>query len=142
MRYIRMPFGARNTFVMQETGALGVQSVFWDIDSMGWYDWATASIVINQVTTKIRPGAIVIFHCSSAADRAALPIYVEQLRAMGYEPRLLSAYYPPIGAGDLVGYPRVVAVAAAPTSTAALSEPPFVDPAVTRRNARLLELNQ
>lgn len=141
IRFIRMPFGARNNLVMQETGALGVQSVFWDIDSQGWYDWSTPSIVVNQVATKIRPGAIVILHCSAASDRAALPVYVEQLRQAGYEPRLLSAYYPPISAADLAGYPRVVPVAAAPASQAMLAPAPLVDPAMTRRNARLLELN-
>lgn len=107
IRFIRLPFGARNPTVMQEIGALGLQSVFWDIDSLGWHDWATVPIVQNQVVSKIRPGGVVVLHCSSVADRAALPLYVTALRQQGYQPQLLSTYYARPSAADLVGFPRI-----------------------------------
>ena len=107
IRFIRLPFGARNPTVMQEIGALGLQSVFWDIDSLGWYDWATVPIVQNQVVNKMRPGGVVVLHCSSIMDRAALPLYVSVLRQKGYQPQLLSAYYARPSAADMVGFPRL-----------------------------------
>ncbi len=106
IRFIRMPFGARNDFIFQEVGALGVQSVFWDIDSLGWHDWASVPIVENQVVGKMRPGAIVVFHCSSSADRGALPLYVNKLRGMGYEPHLLSTLQPKPTEADAQAYAR------------------------------------
>jgi peptidoglycan/xylan/chitin deacetylase (PgdA/CDA1 family) len=107
IRFIRLPYGARNATVMQEIGALGLQSVFWDIDSLGWYDWATVPIVQNQVVGKMKPGGVVVFHCSSVADRAALPLYVSALRQQGYNPQLLSSYFARPSAADLIGYPRI-----------------------------------
>jgi peptidoglycan/xylan/chitin deacetylase (PgdA/CDA1 family) len=107
IRFIRLPFGARNPAVMQAIGALGLQSVFWDIDSLGWYSWATAPIVQNQVVSKMKPGGVVVLHCSSVADRAALPLYVSALRQQGYQPQLLSTYYAPPSAAELAGYPRI-----------------------------------
>jgi peptidoglycan/xylan/chitin deacetylase (PgdA/CDA1 family) len=152
IRYIRMPYGARDNTVFRETGALGLQSVFWDIDSLGWYSWATPPIVQNQLLTRMRPGAIVVLHCSSLADRVALPLYVADLRQAGYEPALLSAHYARPTAANLVGYPRavhVVAPAPAPAEPPALviTDAPApatvdVDPQVERTLARLLELNR
>lgn len=106
IRFIRVPYGARNPTVLRELAQFGLQHVFWDIDSLGWRDYATVPIVHQQVTSKTRNGSIIIFHCSSAADRAALPWYVADLRAKGLEPQLLSAVYPRPTSTDLVGYPR------------------------------------
>ena len=131
MRFIRMPYGARDATVMQAVGALGVQSVFWDIDSLGWYAWATAPIVLTHVVDKMRNGALLILHCSSVADRAAFPLYVTELRARGFEPKLLSAYYPRPTAADIVGYPRAHATSA----------PLAGDAANARRLLRLHVLN-
>jgi peptidoglycan/xylan/chitin deacetylase (PgdA/CDA1 family) len=170
IRFIRMPYGARNATVMQEIGALGLQSVFWDIDSLGWHDWATAPIVQNQVVSKMRPGDVVVFHCSSVADRVALPLYVTALRQQGYQPQLLSTYYERPSAADLAGYPLVRPTPAAPASdnnvpltatvpisgasalapSAPVSAPiayrlealPARDPVVERHMQRLLELNE
>ncbi|MBI5876265.1 MAG: polysaccharide deacetylase family protein [Chloroflexi bacterium] len=106
IRFFRFPYGARNPELLQQVGALGIRSVFWDIDSLGWRDFATVPIVITQVTSKIRPGAVVIFHCSAVSDRGALAQYVTQLREQGLEPALLGASYPRPTASDLVGYPK------------------------------------
>lgn len=169
IRFIRLPYGARNPTVMQEIGALGLQSVFWDIDSMGWYSWATVPIVQNQVVSKMRPGGVVVLHCSSVPDRAAISLYVTALRQQGYQPQLLSAYYPPPTAANLAGFPRIrptpvppapqpnpamtesepvsttVAVPAALGQIAAvysLEPQAALDRALERRMQRLLELNQ
>ncbi len=106
VRFIRFPYGARNPGLLQQMGEMGIRSVFWDIDSMGWRDFATAPIVITQVTSKMRPGAVVVLHCSAVSDRAAIPSYVDQLRQQGLEPALLGPNYPRPTASDLIGYPR------------------------------------
>lgn len=106
IRFIRMPYGARDATVMQEISQLGLQSVFWDIDSMGWRDYATPLIVHDQVMKRIQNGSTIVLHCSAVSDRAALPTYVNDLRAMGYEPQLLSSALPRPTATDLAGYPR------------------------------------
>ncbi len=136
IRFIRMPFGARDDQVFAETGALGVQSVFWDIDSLGWHDWATPPIVENQVVNKMRPGAIVVFHCSALADREALPAYVESLRATGYEPSLLSTMQPRPSEAMAEAYAR----APRPVRSATVAEPsPRRDPPGLKRALALLD---
>ncbi len=167
VRFFRFPYGARNPELLQQLGAMGIRSVFWDIDSLGWRDFATAPIVITQVMNKMRPGAVVIFHCSAVSDRAALPNYVDQLRQQGLEPALLGPSYPRPTASDLIGYPRprptpepvetsstpitatttltgtVVATAATvtpqPTATPAAA-PPVRDTPGERRLQRLLDM--
>src|SRR5207244_3744812 len=98
----------------------------------------------------MRPGAIVVLHCSSLADRVALPFYVADLRKAGYEPALLSAHYARPTAATLAGYPRAVR-ALAPAPAPAIPPAPLVadapaavdiDPQVARTLARLLELNR
>ena len=134
IRFIRLPFGARNPWVMQEIGALGLHSVFWDIDSMGWYSWATVPIVQNQVINKMKPGSVVVLHCSSVPDRAAISLYVTALRQQGYQPQLLSSYYARPTAANLVGFPRT-RPAPAPTAT-----PPDTAVAATAPVGNLLAL--
>ncbi|MCA1553906.1 MAG: hypothetical protein LC737_05965, partial [Chloroflexi bacterium] len=46
----------------------------------------------------------VVLHCSSASDRAALPLYVKALREKGYEPNLLSTMQPKPTEVDAKGY--------------------------------------
>lgn len=124
IRFFRFPYGARNPDLMQAIGAMGIQSVFWDIDSLGWRDYASVPIVVQQVTTKARQGAVVVLHCSSIHDRGALPYYVEELRKQGLEPALLGAHYARPTASDLVGYPKP---RPAPTATPVPPETPAAD---------------
>ena len=74
-------------------------------------------IVEHQVVSKMRPGAIVVFHCSSVADRGALPLYVQSLREAGYEPRLLSTMQAKPSEAEAEAYwrmPRPVRAVAVP----------------------------
>jgi len=121
VRFFRFPYGARTPELLQAVGSMGIRSVFWDIDSLGWRDFATVPIVIEQVMNKIRPGATIIFHCSAVSDRGALAQYVTQLREQGLEPALLGPAYPRPTASDLVGYPK-----ARPTPSP--DAPPMTDP--------------
>jgi peptidoglycan/xylan/chitin deacetylase (PgdA/CDA1 family) len=118
IRFIRNPYGARNADVMRTLGEFGLQHVFWDIDTLGWRDYATPQIVHDQVLKKIKPGAMIVFHCSSESDRVGLPMFVNALRAQGYEPQLLSAGHPPLTEAELRGYPK------APSPTPPPEPPP------------------
>lgn len=53
-------------------------------DSLDWKDLAPETI-INRVTTKVKPGSIVLFHNAAKNTPAALPKILEKLIADGYK---------------------------------------------------------
>ena len=96
VRFVRPPYGARNKDVWEWLGGMGLQSVFWSMDSMGWRDFATPLIVQAQVGGKAQNGDVVVMHCSAVSDRAAFPQVVRDLRAKGLQPDLLSRIAEPL----------------------------------------------
>lgn len=53
-------------------------------DSLDWKDLAPETI-IDRVTTKVKPGSIVLFHNAAKNTPAALPKILEKLIADGYK---------------------------------------------------------
>jgi peptidoglycan/xylan/chitin deacetylase (PgdA/CDA1 family) len=82
----RPPGGAVNSSVVATAGALGMETILWDVDPT---DWATpgAAAVYSRVVGAAQPGSIVLMH-DGGGDRsgtlAALPHIIETLRARGY----------------------------------------------------------
>lgn len=91
MRFFRFPYGGRTPEIRQWVAQLGYQSAFWDVDAKGWKSTITTTDVISTITNTVKPGSIVIMHCSAAADRKALPTVITALKARGYSFEILSA---------------------------------------------------
>ncbi|MDY5626301.1 MAG: hypothetical protein SPF92_01700 [Clostridia bacterium] len=53
-------------------------------DSLDWKDLAVPTI-IDRVTTKVKPGSIVLFHNAAKNTPAALPQILEKLISDGYK---------------------------------------------------------
>jgi peptidoglycan/xylan/chitin deacetylase (PgdA/CDA1 family) len=85
-RFLRPPYGAYNTTVAEEAGALGQRLVLWDVDTLDWKLRETSSIV-SRVQTTVRPGAVILMH-DGGGDRsqtvAALPAVIDWLLNEGY----------------------------------------------------------
>lgn len=79
----RPPFGAYNNGVIkivQEENFIPIQ---WSIDSLDWKN-LTSEQIIQRVTSKLHPGAIVLFHNDGTNTPAALEPIIEYMKKEGY----------------------------------------------------------
>ncbi len=80
----RAPYGDYNNDVigaMRETGHYTIQ---WDVDSLDWKD-LSADEICSRVTSKVKPGSIVLFHNAALHTPEALPAIIECLQKDGYK---------------------------------------------------------
>jgi len=85
MPFWRPPYGDTDASVLADVGAAGYRyTIMWTVDSGGWKG-LPADEIVNRVTSKATPGAILAFHVGSASqDSAALARIIDQLRGDGY----------------------------------------------------------
>ncbi|WP_030381351.1 MULTISPECIES: polysaccharide deacetylase family protein [unclassified Streptomyces] len=86
MPYFRFPGGCHDRRSLRAISALGVTAVQWDV--VGGDAFATdADAVARQVLDGVRPGSVVVLHCTRSAAPAterAVRKVVPELRARGY----------------------------------------------------------
>ncbi len=95
MRYFRFPYGDRTQENKNWLAELGYQSIFWDVDPLGWHHTITSTDVISTITHTTQPGSIVLMHCGRPADELALPTVITNLKEQGYTLETLSQVIPP-----------------------------------------------
>ncbi|MFE9093559.1 polysaccharide deacetylase family protein [Streptomyces sp. NPDC007264] len=77
MPYFRFPGGCYDDQALRTIGALGVTAVQWDV--VGGDAFATqADAVVRQVLDGVRPGSVVVLHCT----RSAAPVTEDVVRAL------------------------------------------------------------
>lgn len=80
----RPPFGEYSNKVIEAAGELGYLTIQWSVDSLDWKDLSEAAI-IQRVTEKIHPGAIVLFHNNGRYTADALPEIIAFAKENGYQ---------------------------------------------------------
>lgn len=80
----RPPFGEYNNLLIDTVEQLGYRTIQWSIDSLDWRP-VTATDIVQRVTTKIAPGAIVLFHNNAEHTPEALRPILDFCRQEGYE---------------------------------------------------------
>lgn len=80
---LRAPYGDYNNDVVQTIRECGCMTIQWSVDSLDWKD-LSASEIHKRVTSKIHPGAIVLFHNAALHTPEALPGIIETLQSDGY----------------------------------------------------------
>ena len=82
----RPPGGAVNSSVVATAGALGMQTILWDVDPTDWANPGSGA-VYSRIVAAARPGSIILMH-DGGGDRsgtlAALPRIIDTLRGRGY----------------------------------------------------------
>ena len=82
----RPPGGAVDSSVVDTAGALGMQTILWDVDPTDWANPGSGA-VYSRIVSAARPGSIILMH-DGGGDRsgtlAALPRIIETLRGRGY----------------------------------------------------------
>ncbi|MGW5875754.1 polysaccharide deacetylase family protein [Nocardiopsis terrae] len=79
----RPPFGATGEGVHAEIADQGMAEVAWTVDSQDWEGLDRDQIVEN-VLSRVEPGAVVLMHDPLAPSLAAVPEIVERLREQDY----------------------------------------------------------
>lgn len=83
-RLFRPPFGEYSNRVIETLDSLNYQTIQWSVDSLDWQDNMTAGDIIRRVTTRMHPGAIVLFHNNATFTPEALEPIISTLKAEGY----------------------------------------------------------
>ena len=60
-------------------------TIQWSVDSRDWQDSATAQSIINNVTSKVSDGSIILCHNDAEYTPDALPTILKTLQDEGYE---------------------------------------------------------
>ena len=80
----RPPYGDYNNAVVGAMRDTGHYTIQWDVDSLDWKD-LSAQAIYERVTTKIKPGSIVLFHNAAKHTPEALPMILKYLKDNGYK---------------------------------------------------------
>lgn len=79
----RPPFGAYNNRIVKLIQDAGYIPIQWSIDSLDWKN-LSAQDIYKRVTSKMAPGAIVLFHNDGTNTPEALEKILEYLKQEGY----------------------------------------------------------
>jgi polysaccharide deacetylase family sporulation protein PdaB len=80
----RPPFGEYSNKVIEVADELGYQTIQWSIDSLDWKELSEGTI-IQRVSEKMHPGAIVLFHNNGRYTAGALPEIIAYAKENGYK---------------------------------------------------------
>lgn len=83
-KLFRPPFGEYNNAVIETAEQVGYQTIQWSVDSLDWKP-LSASEIVQRVTSRIQPGAIVLFHNNGDHTAEALRPILEYCRLNGYQ---------------------------------------------------------
>jgi probable sporulation protein (polysaccharide deacetylase family) len=76
------PYGEFNSEVLAVAGNLGYRTILWTIDTVDWKRPAP-EVIIQRVTERIEPGAIILMHPTAPTVEALSPI-IKNLKEQGY----------------------------------------------------------
>ncbi len=79
----RPPFGEYSNKVIEAAGELNYLTIQWSIDSLDWKDISKQEVV-RRVTSRLHPGAIILFHNNGQYTADALPEIIAQATEQGY----------------------------------------------------------
>ncbi len=79
----RFPYGEYDDKSVRAVRGMGIEPVQWDVDSLDWKD-LPADQITQRVTSRVKPGSIVLFHNAAKHTPAALPDIIKKLQADGY----------------------------------------------------------
>ncbi|HOM71588.1 MAG TPA: polysaccharide deacetylase family protein [Armatimonadota bacterium] len=83
-RFFRPPGGHQNGNLAYATGKFGYSAIFWTVNCSK-NEGTKPENIINQVSSEIKPGSIVLMHNLEDVTLMALPSVIDSLRAKGYK---------------------------------------------------------
>ena len=80
----RAPYGEYDDRVVTKLRNAGYQVIQWTVDTLDWEEDRTVSQVLEVVSRKVAPGAIILCHNNANTIVDYLPTLIDNLRAEGY----------------------------------------------------------
>ena len=80
----RPPYGDYSTPLIDTVNGLKMYPIQWNVDSLDWKD-PTPQQIASRVTSRVKPGSIVLFHNGAKNTPAALPTVLQTLQSQGYQ---------------------------------------------------------
>lgn len=84
VKLIRPPYGDYNNLLIQTCEEIGFYPIQWDVDSLDWKELGEDHMY-RQVTERVEPGSIVLFHNNAKYTAQTLPSILDRLLDEGYE---------------------------------------------------------
>lgn len=84
-KVFRPPFGEYNDKVINVINNAGFYPIQWSIDSLDWKNDSKEQDIIDRITKKIHPGAIILCHNNGRYTAEALEEVVEYILKEGYK---------------------------------------------------------
>ena len=81
----RPPYGDYDNLVIEAVEQNDMYAIQWSVDSLDWKENATADSIYNRVTSKVKPGSIILMHNDAEHTPEALPRILDTLKKAGYE---------------------------------------------------------
>lgn len=79
----RAPFGEYDDKVVGTLSSMEMNTIQWDVDSLDWKD-LSATEITKRVTSRVRPGSIILFHNAALHTPEALPDIIEYMIQNGF----------------------------------------------------------
>jgi len=83
-KLFRPPYGVMNPNLKKAILAGGYTPIGWNIRSMDTVIKDPQKL-LDKVTNKLKPGAVILFHDTSHTTLAILPAFIQRIKAKGYE---------------------------------------------------------
>lgn len=85
-KYFRPPMGEYNDHTLEYTKKLGYNTVFWSVAVVDWKDgYLSKNQIVQQVTERIHPGAVVLLHHKNKDVQAGLDEIIKTTKKNGYK---------------------------------------------------------
>lgn len=89
MKYLRLPYEEWSEKVMKIAYDTGYKTVFWSVACVDWIEGRDASYIFNSIANNYHNGAVILMHAVSKESPAAIDMVVKDLKAKGFEFRVL-----------------------------------------------------
>ncbi|NLC69488.1 MAG: polysaccharide deacetylase family protein [Clostridiaceae bacterium] len=80
----RAPYGDYNNNVIRIARKLNHHVIQWSLDSLDWKPGITQEEILDRITKRIKPGAVILFHNDTPHTAKLLPTIIATLKKDGY----------------------------------------------------------
>ena len=80
----RPPFGDYDNSLVNAAKDLGYYTIQWDVDSLDWKPGISRQEIMRRITSRVKPGSIILFHNDTVHTAKLLPEIISNLKKEGY----------------------------------------------------------
>ena len=93
-KWFAPPAGDYNQTVVEEAHRLGMKTVLWTVDTVGWRKSSTPEIIAERVKRGVAGGSLILMHPTDSTVKA-LPVIIRMIKEKGLRPGTVSEVLSP-----------------------------------------------